>query len=373
VKNGFAAAQDLFRIKYDKTQICLISINDSNFWKVEKSFIRRLRTIFHRLCKSFRTGKENFIKTSVKIGTRGSALALTQTNWVADRLRQRYPEMKINTVVIRTKGDIMQDVSLAKIGGKGVFVKEIEDALLRGDVDIAVHSMKDVPAELPEGLHIATIPEREDPRDVLIAKDNRKMESLPRGARIGTGSLRRGMQVRNLLPDVQIVPLRGNLDTRIRKIEAEGLDGVIVAAAGIRRMGWISRVSQFIPVEVMLPAVGQGALGIEMRTGDFSLGETLAFLNHSATSMEVGAERSFLQRLGGGCQLPIAAYAQIRGEELVIRGLVGSLDGRVLITDEVRGKPSDYHALGTLLAERILSQGGQAMIAQAYEGGDNAC
>jgi hydroxymethylbilane synthase len=313
--------------------------------------------------QSTRIGKESYIKTPLKIGTRGSALALTQTNWVADRLRQRYPEMQIAIVVIRTKGDIMQDVSLAKIGGKGVFVKEIEDALLRGDVDIAVHSMKDVPAELPEGLHIGTIPEREDPRDVLIAKDNKKMESLPRGARIGTGSLRRGMQVRNLLPDVQIVPLRGNLDTRIRKIELEDLDGVIVAAAGIRRMGWISRVSQFIPVEVMLPAVGQGALGIEM----------LAFLNHSATWMEVGAERSFLQRLGGGCQLPIAAYAKIRGKELTVRGLVGSLDGRDLITDEVRGNPPDYRMLGTLLAERILSRGGQALIDQAYEGGDNAC
>ncbi len=298
---------------------------------------------------------------------------MTQTNWVADRLRQRYPEMEIAIVVIRTKGDIMQDVSLAKIGGKGVFVKEIEDALLRGDVDIAVHSMKDVPAELPEKLHIATIPEREDPRDVLIAKDNKKMESLPRGARIGTGSLRRGMQVRNLLPDVQIVPLRGNLDTRIRKIEVDGLDGIIVAAAGIRRMGWIKRVSQFIPAEVMLPAVGQGALGIEMRTGDASLAEMLAFLNHSATSMEVGAERSFLQRLGGGCQVPIAAYAQIRGKELIVRGLVGSLDGRAMITDEVRGNPPAYRMLGMLLAERILARGGQALIDQIYQGGDNAC
>ncbi len=324
-------------------------------------------------CSKWKNDKENSIITSLKIGTRGSALALTQANWVADRLRERYPAMNIAIVVIKTKGDIMQDVSLAKIGGKGVFVKEIEDALLRGDVDIAVHSMKDVPAELPEGLHIGTIPEREDPRDVLIAKDNKKMESLPRGARIGTGSLRRGMQVRNLLPDVQIVPLRGNLDTRIRKIEADGLDGVIVAAAGIRRMGWIQRVSQFIPVEVMLPAVGQGALGIETRTGDSSLVEMLAFLNHSATSMEVGAERSFLQRLGGGCQLPIAAYAQIRGKELTLRGLVGSLDGRALITDEVRGNPQAYRMLGMLLAERILARGGQALIDQAYQGGDNAC
>ena len=319
--------------------------------------------------------KERFIKTRLTIGTRGSALALTQTHWVADRIRRRYPDMEIAVVTIKTKGDIMQDVSLVKIGGKGVFVKEIEEALLRGDVDIAVHSMKDVPAELPEGLHIGVIPEREDPRDVLISRDNRKIESLPRGARIGTGSLRRGMQLRNLMQDVQIVPLRGNLDTRIRKIESEGLDGVIVAAAGIRRMGWMDRISQFIPPEVMLPAVGQGALGIEMRAGDTDLLEMLAFLNHPATSMEIGAERSFLYRLGGGCQLPIAGHAKIRGDELTLRGLVGSPNGRAMIADEVRGRPSEYRPLGTMLAEGILSRGGQAMIDQAYQagGGSDAC
>jgi hydroxymethylbilane synthase len=313
------------------------------------------------------------IKSTLRIGTRGSALALKQTNGMAERIRRRYPEIRIETVVIRTKGDIMQDVSLVKIGGKGVFVKEIEDSLLRGDVDLAVHSMKDVPSELPSGLHIGIMPEREDPRDVLIARENRKMESLPHGARIGTGSMRRGMQVRSLLPDVQIVPLRGNLDTRIRKIEAEGLDGIIVAAAGIRRMGWIGRVSQFIPTEVMLPAVGQGALGIELRKEDASLFEALSFLNHTTTSMEIGAERSFLLRLGGGCQLPIAAYAKIHADEIVIRGLVGSQNGRAMILDEVRGKPSAYSSLGTQLAELILKRGGQALIDQAYQGGENAC
>lgn len=267
----------------------------------------------------------------------------------------------------------MQDVSLVKIGGKGVFVKEIEDALLRGEVDIAVHSMKDVPAELPDGLHIATIPEREDPRDVLIARDGGKMETLPRGARIGTGSMRRSTQLRNLLPDVQVVPLRGNLDTRIRKIETEGLDGIIVAAAGIRRMGWMHRVSQFIPTEIMLPAVGQGALGIEMRTGDASLADMLAFLNHPVTTMEVGAERSFLKRLGGGCQLPIAAHARMNNRDLTLRGLVGSMDGRIMITDEIRGIPADYSTMGVVLAERILSRGGQVLIDNLYPGGNHAC
>ena len=237
-------------------------------------------------------GRRFPIDANIRIGTRGSALAMTQTRWVADILKRRIPETEVEIQVIKTKGDIMQDVSLVKIGGKGVFVREIEEALLRGEIDMAVHSMKDVPAELPEGLTIGVIPEREDPRDVLIGRDRIKMEAMPRGARIGTGSLRRGIQVRSLLPDVQIVPLRGNLDTRIRKIESEGLDGVIVAAAGIRRMGWVQRVSQFIPVELMLPAVGQGALGIEMRMEDGKMAEALSFLNHPATWIEVGAERA---------------------------------------------------------------------------------
>ncbi len=318
-------------------------------------------------------GRRFPIDANIRIGTRGSALAMTQTRWVADILKRHIPETEVEIRVIKTKGDIMQDVSLVKIGGKGVFVREIEEALLRGKIDMAVHSMKDVPAELPEGLTIGVIPEREDPRDVLIGRDRIKMEAMPRGARIGTGSLRRGIQVRSLLPDVQIVPLRGNLDTRIRKIESEGLDGVIVAAAGIRRMGWVQRVSQFIPVELMLPAVGQGALGIEMRMEDGKMAEALSFLNHSATWIEVGAERAFLKRLGGGCQLPIAAYGKIRGAELVLRGLVGSLDGRRVIQDEIKGAPADHRALGSALAETILDRGGREILAEAYEGGGHAC
>lgn len=298
---------------------------------------------------------------------------MTQTRWVAELLKRRFPETDVELRVIKTKGDIMQDVSLVKIGGKGVFVREIEEALLRGEIDLAVHSMKDVPAELPEGLTIGVIPEREDPRDVLIGRNRIKMEAMPRGARIGTGSLRRGIQVRSLLPDVQVIPLRGNLDTRIRKIESEGLDGVIVAAAGIRRMGWVQRVSQFIPVELMLPAVGQGALGIEMRREDGKLAEALSFLNHPVTRIEVGSERAFLKRLGGGCQLPIAAYGKIRGAELVLRGLVGSLDGRRVVTDEIKGAPADWQALGAVLAERILERGGREILAEAYEGGGHAC
>jgi hydroxymethylbilane synthase len=286
---------------------------------------------------------------------------------------EQHPDAAVELVVIKTKGDIMQDVSLVQIGGKGLFIKEIEEALLRRDVDIAVHSMKDVPAELPEELEIAVTPQREDPRDVLISTGNRKLEAMPRGARIGTCSLRRGFQLRSRMPDLEIVPLRGNLDTRIRKLETENLAGVIVAAAGMRRMGWAAKISQFIPVEVMLPAVGQGVLGIETRRGDRDAGDAIAFLHDPVTWCEVGAERAFLQRLGGGCQLPIAAYAKKTGEEILIGGLVGSVDGRVMIRHEMRGPAADFGILGRELADHILAQGGRAILDQVYlEDGRNS-
>jgi len=289
-------------------------------------------------------------------------LALTQTNWIADKIRAHYPGLKVETVIIKTKGDIMQDVSLVKIGGKGVFVKELEEALLSKAVDMAVHSMKDVPAELPEGLEIAVTPEREDPRDVLISRDNRKVEEMVKGARIGTGSLRRGYQLLNLMPDMEIVPLRGNLDTRVKKIELDGLDGVIVAAAGLKRMGLAARVSQYLPIELMLPAVGQGVLALEVRSADAATREILSFLKHEPTWVEATAERAFLRRLGGGCQLPIAAYGKIQGNQLWVRGLVGGMDGRVLIRDEVAGDLEDAATLGMTLAEKILARGGRELL-----------
>ena len=309
---------------------------------------------------------EDVINKTLKIGTRGSALALTQSGWVADRIRKRHPGVAVELVTIRTKGDIMQDVSLVQIGGKGLFIKEIEEALLRGDIDIAVHSMKDVPAELPEDLEIGVTPPREDPRDVLISRNNRKLEEMHHGARIGTCSLRRGFQLRNRMPDLDIVPLRGNLDTRIRKIETEDLDGVIVAAAGIRRMGWVAKASQFIPVEVMLPAVGQGVLGIETRRDDARVREVVAFLHDPVTACEVGAERAFLKRLGGGCQLPIAAFAKKNGGEIALAGLVGSPDGRVMIRHAVKGPAREFEALGRELAENILGRGGRALLDDVY-------
>ncbi|HET6460124.1 MAG TPA: hydroxymethylbilane synthase [Syntrophales bacterium] len=303
------------------------------------------------------------------MGTRGSLLALTQTNWVAERLKRTAPAVTIETVVIKTKGDVLQDAPLAKVGGKGLFVKEIEDALLRDEVDIAVHSMKDVPMELPEGLEIGVMSEREDPRDVLISKDRVRLEDMPTGARIGTGSLRRGFQLLHFFPDIKLVSIRGNLDTRIRKIQKDGLDGIIVAAAGLKRLGWADRITQVMPMEIMLPAVGQGVLGIELRKDDETVLRTVSFLNHPRTSVEVSAERAFLKRLGGGCQLPVAAYGVKKESELTLRGLLGSLDGRELIKDEVIGSSDDAEVLGTSLAERILSRGGQAILDNVYRKG----
>jgi hydroxymethylbilane synthase len=301
----------------------------------------------------------------VRIGTRGSALALTQSGWVADRLRERLTDTAVELVTIRTKGDILQDVSLAKIGGKGLFIKEIEEALLEGEIDLAVHSMKDLPAALPEGLTIAATPPREDPRDVLISRDNLPLEALAAGARIGTGSLRRSAQLRHRFPHLEIVSLRGNLDTRIRKIDTGGLDGVILAAAGIRRMGWEAKISQWLPVSVMLPAVGQGILAIETRRSDAALVRAVGLLNDPVAACEAEAERAFLARLGGGCQLPIAGHAVKSGETLRIEGLVASVDGAVMIRDAVEGPAAEAGTLGSGLADHLLAAGGRALLAEA--------
>ncbi|MCX5852567.1 MAG: hydroxymethylbilane synthase [Deltaproteobacteria bacterium] len=305
---------------------------------------------------------------AVKIGTRGSDLALAQARLVAAHLEKRHHGLAAEIVPIRTKGDRMQNVSLVTIGGKGVFVKELEEALLSGDVDCAVHSMKDVPVELPEGLDIGAVPEREDPRDVLVSRGNRKIEELPKGARIGTGSLRRTTQLKNLLPDIEVVPIRGNLDTRIKKIETEGLDGIIVAAAGMKRMGWAGRISQFIPVEVMVPAAGQGVIGVEVRADDGRIRELVSFLNHPVTVTELSAERAFLKHLGGGCQVPIACLARVTRDSLVVKGLVGTINGAYIVADEVKGPAEKWEELGKSLAEIILSRGGKAILDSVYRG-----
>ncbi len=292
-------------------------------------------------------------------------MALAQANWVVSELGKAYPDCKVELVIIKTQGDILQNVSLAKIGGMGVFVKEIEDALLENKIDLAVHSMKDVPSMLPAGLTMAATPKREDPRDVLISRDNVPLEKLRSGARIGTGSLRRSVQLRELRPDLEVLPLRGNLDTRIRKIERDNLDGIILAAAGMRRLGLTSQVSDFLAVEAMLPAVGQGAIGIEVRQGE-GWEECLSLLQHQPTWEEVTAERAFLLTLGGGCQLPIAGHAVRLGETIVLRGLVGSIDGREIIRGQESGSPAEAFEIGTRLGRQILGRGGRALLDAVY-------
>jgi hydroxymethylbilane synthase len=299
---------------------------------------------------------------NLKIGTRGSKLALTQTNFVAEKIKKIMPEANVEICIIKTSGDIMEDISLLKMGGKGVFVKEIEDALLSGAIDLAVHSMKDVPTEVPADLEFAAILQLVDVRDILASKDNRKIEQMPRGARIGTGSLRRASQLLAILPDIAIIPLRGNLDTRLKKIETENLAGVIVAAAGMKRMGFADRITQYIPVEIMLPAVGQGALGLEVRTNDEELKNILAKINHAPTYAEVTAERSFLRHLGGGCRLPIAALGKLEGNKLSLEGLVADPQGSSIIRDKVQGAVFEAEELGKRLADIILEKGGKKLL-----------
>lgn len=292
---------------------------------------------------------------------------MVQAESIAHRIQKRYPDLSIGIVTIKTKGDKLQDIALVKIGGKGVFVKEIEDALLRGDIDIAVHSMKDVPVDLPDELEIGAVPQREDARDVLVAKDRRKIENLPAGARIGTGSLRRTIQLKRFLPDIEVVPIRGNLDTRIRKIATEDLDGIIVAAAGMKRMGLAKEISQYIPIEWMIPSAGQGVLGIEVRKDDEEAKDIVAFLNHEDTMTNLTAERTYLKCLGGGCQVPIGALCTRQGERLILRGCLGSMDGGIIISEEVRGFREEAEAMGRTLAENILSRGGRAILDEFYD------
>lgn len=298
----------------------------------------------------------------IKVGTRGSRLALAQTNSVMEKIQKAFPEMIAEISVIKTGGDIMQDVSLAQIGGQGVFVKEIEEALLSGGIDLAVHSMKDVPGETPEGLMFAAILPREDMRDVLVSRGNVKMEFMPRGARIGTGSLRRGAQIKAMLPDLEIVPLRGNIDTRLNKIETENLTGVILAAAGMKRLGYVQKITQFLPIELMLPAVGQGALGLQVRKTDTELLKVLGTLNHKQTATEVSAERSYLRALGGGCRLPIAAYGLIEKQRLTLEGLLAAPNGSNVIRDKVWGEPGEAEEMGRNLADMIMEKGGRKLL-----------
>jgi len=298
----------------------------------------------------------------LRIGTRGSALALWQANWVKSTLEAAHPDIKVDLCIIKTKGDKILDVPLAKVGGKGLFVKEIEEALLAGQVDLAVHSMKDMPAAVPDGLCIGPVPQREDPADVLVSAGGGPLAGLPSGARVGTSSLRRAAQLCHARPDLHIVSLRGNLDTRLRKLETEDLDAVVLAAAGIKRLGLAARICERIGFDVMLPAVAQGALCLEMRRDDHFIADATAFLNDESSRRAVMAERAFLARLGGSCQVPVAGHAVIGKDRLVLEGLVADPQGKTVIRDRLDGAPEDGEHIGRALADTLLARGGRQIL-----------
>jgi hydroxymethylbilane synthase len=312
------------------------------------------------------------MKDKVIIGTRGSKLALWQAEWVKSALQRMNPDLEVELNKIKTTGDKILDVPLAQVGGKGLFVKEIEEALLRGEADLAVHSMKDVPTEFPEGLHLAVICEREDPRDAFLSRMQNGQSSIPHfadlplGATVGTSSLRRSCQLLNVRPDIKIIQLRGNLDTRIRKLDEGQFDAIILAAAGVKRLGWADRITEVISPETSLPAIGQGAVGIECRTGDEFIRNLIAPLDHADTSSCVRAERACLKRLEGGCQVPIAAHARIESGKIVMDGLVGSISGDRIVRAHAEGDRKDAETLGTKLAEDLLSRGADKILAEVY-------
>jgi hydroxymethylbilane synthase len=295
----------------------------------------------------------------IKIGSRGSALALAQAGWVKRTLERT--GLTVDIVVIKTSGDRLADRAIQFIGGKGIFTKEIEQALLGGEIDLAVHSMKDLPTELPAGLAIAAVPEREDPRDVLVSRNNIRFEHLPKGALVATGSLRRKAQMLNCRSDLSVVPIRGNVDTRLQKLETERLDAIVVAAAGLKRLGRQDRISEYLPAGICLSAVAQGALAIETRADEASR-QAVAFMNHDSSLLEVTAERAFLGKLGGGCHVPVAARAVVEGEFISLTGMIADTDGRRVCRGSISGSTAEAIALGSALAERLLLDGAGEML-----------
>ena len=306
------------------------------------------------------------MRATLRIGTRASLLAVTQSTWVKTQIEGRYPHVRVALVKITTKGDKILDVPLAQVGGKGLFVKEIEDALLAGTVDLAVHSMKDVPTELPAGLHIGIVPKRESPLDAYISIKYPTLEALPAGATVGTSSLRRKSQLAARRPDLTIVDLRGNIDTRLRKLDEGLYDAIILAAAGLNRLGMQDRITVQLAPGLMLPAISQGALGIELRQNDRELLDGLRFLHDEATATAVAAERAFLLRLEGGCQVPIAAHAVVSGKDIRLTGLIASTDGKTIFKETASGGADQAPALGTSLAQTLLDRGGKAVLDAIY-------
>lgn len=302
----------------------------------------------------------------LRIATRESALALWQANFVKSQLEQAHPELQVELVPMTTKGDQILDTPLAKVGGKGLFVKELEVAMLEGRADIAVHSMKDVPVDFPDGLMLHTICEREDPRDAFVSNTHQDFDSLPEGAVVGTSSLRRQCQIKSLRPDLIIKDLRGNVNTRLRKLDEGQYDAIILAAAGLIRLEMPQRIKQFLPTEFLLPANGQGAVGIECRSDDQQVQKYLSTLEHGETRARVLTERAMNRKLEGGCQVPIGAYAEVEGDTIHLRGLVGALDGSEIIRGSIEGHIEDGESLGEKLAQELLDKGADKILKVVY-------
>ncbi|MDI7386311.1 hydroxymethylbilane synthase [Cronobacter dublinensis] len=304
----------------------------------------------------------------LRIATRQSPLALWQAQYVKQRLEACHPGLTVELVPMVTRGDVILDTPLAKVGGKGLFVKELELAMLDGRADIAVHSMKDVPVEFPEGLGLVTICEREDPRDAFVSNQYKSLDDMPAGSIVGTSSLRRQCQIAARRPDLIIRSLRGNVGTRLSKLDNGEYDAIILAVAGLKRLQLDARITSVLAPEVSLPAVGQGAVGIECRLDDTRTRDLLAPLNHDETAVRVRAERAMNTRLEGGCQVPIGSYAELKDGELWLRALVGAPDGSRLVRGERRGAPHEAQALGVSLAEELLNHGAREILADVYQG-----
>lgn len=293
----------------------------------------------------------------IRVGTRGSNLALIQTNWAIDRLKEKFPEVEFEVKIIKTKGDKILHLSLDKIGDKGLFVKEIESQLLEGEIDLAVHSMKDMPAEVVEGLKFAAVPKREDPRDVIILREGlNSFDELPIGATIGTGSKRRKYQLLRKRPDLNIVPIRGNIETRISKIESENLDGIVLAASGVIRADLEEKITEFLPVDLMIPAPAQGALALEIRENDEELEKMIDAIKDEISQIQTDAERSYLAGIDGSCHIPMGAYCEVDGEKLILTGIFGDEDGEKITIASLEGDRDNPKELGSNLAKLVLEK-----------------
>ena len=305
--------------------------------------------------------------SELRIATRSSPLALWQAEEVARQLKPIYPDLKVSLVKLKTRGDKLLDAPLAKVGGKGLFVKELEVGILEGKADIAVHSMKDVPVEFPDGLELALIMEREDPRDAFVSNQFDSLATMPAGFLVGTSSLRRQTQIRERYPHLRIDWLRGNVNTRLRKLDDGEYDAIILACAGLIRLGFEQRITMALEPEECLPAIGQGAVGIEVRSDDAAVKELLAPLGHAETASRIAAERALNETLNGGCQVPIAGYAVLNDAGIYLRGLVGEPDGSRILRAEASGKVEDAVSIGRALAEDLLSQGADQILSQLHD------